>query len=519
MTSKNNQKQLSKKEIFDLINSIKKDEILKSKKYYSSQNSEIILNQKKILKELIFSNLTFTEDFELKNLENEKLILTFKNCTFQKSFIIEKSKLKRIHITENNTIKEEFKIWNKCIIDKIRINKGLKVKSFQIIKKNEINIFSIQGIEKQKIKINHLFISKNKFISKFEINACNIKDLNILENKYTCKVRISSNDKDSKKPQFNIFDKFLFSGNILHTYTRIAYIKSNDFTISNIRVLEKREMSIGNICINENGKLLIKALRNQGYIKIYKVNESELFKTNNCENIQIDNSSLGEFEMQNFDFKSFKTVTMYDNTFKQLNTINVRWMSYINMNGKYNSPDDEYKRHYDLKETYRQLKIQLENQKDMVQSQFFLSKEMVEYKKYIYEQRKFIFKHRNIFYRIWMFFRFKTVDRLILLYNENTNKFGSNWIRPIILLSLVNLIFYSAFAYYNFDLTGSMLDKLKIHMGYYADFLIPTNTLKRIFIDTSNINPVWSFWNITKTIIISALAYQAVYAFRKFTRR
>jgi hypothetical protein len=519
MNSKNTQKELSKNEIFNLINSIKKDEIIKSKTFYSSENSEIILNQKKIIKELIFSNLTFSEDFELKNFENEKLVLTFKNCTFQKSLIFEKSKLKRIHITENNTIKEEFKIWNKCVIDKIRINKGLKVKLFQIFKKNEINIFSIQGIDKQNIKINKFLINKNKFLTKFEINACNIKDLEISENKYTCKVRISSNDEDSKRPQFNIFDKFLFQGNILHTYTRIAYIKSNDFKISNLRVLEKREMSIGNISINENGNFHIKALRNQGYVKIYKVNESELFTTNKCNNIQIDNSSLGSFEMQNFDFKSFKTVTMYDNTFKQLNTINVRWMSYINMEGKYSSINDEYKRHYDLKETYRQLKIQLENQKDMVQSQFFLSKEMIEYKKYIHEQRKFLFKDRNIFYRMYMFFRFKTIDRLILLYNENTNKFGSNWIKPILLLIVVNLIFYSSFAYYNFNFTGSILDQLKLHMGYYADFLIPTNTLKRIFVDTSGINHIWNFWNVTKTIIISALAYQSIYAFRKFTRR
>ena len=184
---------------------------------------------------------------------------------------------------------------------------------------------------------------------------------------------------------------------------------------------------------------------------------------------------------------------------------------------------DKIKMHekYDLKESYRQLKVEMENQRDVPQAQFFLKKEMETYKEYLeYKNKK------------WK------IDWITLKFNEVTSDYGTNWFKPIIIIFIINFIFYISFVNLNnFEISkkiileiifnyiyiishidySTILNKVGTLIGDFSKTFIPTNSIKDIF--GFEANGIWTGLNFMKNLFMTSLIYQAIVAFRKFSRK
>ncbi len=289
-------------------------------------------------------------------------------------------------------------------------------------------------------------------------------------------------------------------------YIRIGYLSVKDFKLSNLRNPENSELNIGD-CHFE--KFQLSNFRNMGKFKLYNINilENE-YKTNiaNNEIFQIDNTSIGNSDFQSLYLTSFNKVVMFDNIFANVLYSNVKWTKDIEVDecGKSDTTIMANKR-----DSYRTLKNVALANRDQQEALSFYSKEMEEHKKIIDKNNK------------WY-----NIDRVMLFFNYHTNNFGLNWWRPLWLILVIALFFYVIF---------SLI--LIIDNNFYLDFDIPKSILNYFYI----INPIQNIEIVHKeycNILISKLCcsliyillfifrlieglllYQAVQAFRKYTRK
>lgn len=106
-------------------------------------------------------------------------------------------------------------------------------------------------------------------------------------------------------------------------------------------------------------------------------------------------------------------------------------------------------------------------------------------------------------------------DRFILWFNSFSSDFGTNWIKPICLILIINLLFIVILfneLEYSFIFTGAAFFDT---FGLFIEFLVPIQSVEKI-LDVKELNRGWEALNIIKNILLSILLYQSIVAFRRF---
>jgi hypothetical protein len=166
--------------------------------------------------------------------------------------------------------------------------------------------------------------------------------------------------------------------------------------------------------------------------------------------------------------------------------------------------------HRGKKELYRQLKFAMERQGDQVSRLEFKRNELNCYR---LELKQF-----GLFYKV--------SDQLILWLNQS-NDYGFNWLKPSLLLFVFTLIIYILMAIginpdinWSFDPDNfeSTIQNLNKGLYNYFTLLNPAHRITDLFldIDRSNFGSWFYFIDFLSRIIVSYLLFQTITAFRKY---
>jgi hypothetical protein len=217
--------------------------------------------------------------------------------------------------------------------------------------------------------------------------------------------------------------------------------------------------------------------------------------------IRIFESNLGKTSFYNFNFKSFKNISIESSLVSEIQTANIEWFIPKQFSAFTNTKN--------RKEVFRQLKFASEKQSNKIEALMFQAWEMNEYKNELKSKEKFV-----------------GVNRLILWLSQ-TNDFGQNWKKPIWILMLVTLVFYPfyvvgisenlSYCTFNFSCKSVYftLFELSNNLKIIPQLLDPTHSLNKICKQEINIKG-FTYWidYIYKTILVFLL-FQTISAFRK----
>lgn len=169
-----------------------------------------------------------------------------------------------------------------------------------------------------------------------------------------------------------------------------------------------------------------------------------------------------------------KALTLLDVTFpKEMIFNSVVWPKEINAN----------------RDTFRQLKVCMEEQKNALQANIFHSLEMNEYRKELFAEGFFNFANWN--------------DKLVFLFNWAISNFTLSWFRPLVLIFVVSAVFFM------WSCGGDAFSQCG--MNGYFHFMNPLNRT------TEHYYAVYSIWFIHKVVLI-VLSYHLIVAVKRKTK-
>jgi hypothetical protein len=261
---------------------------------------------------------------------------------------------------------------------------------------------------------------------------------------------------------------------------------------------------------NYNSRLIFNKLRVKNFNIHYFANYSNL-QLHNVSQLddesffEVKNSVLGTSNFFNLNFRKFRKLIIKDSQLIGASFTHVLWPKNIFISQKdYNNY--ETRDFTKQKIVYQQLKQIMKGQGDIPTSLFFERKEWTAF-------RKFILKRDG-----W----FKRFNDWFILWSNQSNDFGLNWLKPLVFLILTNLIFYA--------LIVQCLNPLKNHgffTHWYTDFfwqrfhmywhfLNPAHNLKHFAEDMLQ-NNCAMFLNVLMRVSSAYFIFQMVKAFRKYT--
>ena len=282
-------------------------------------------------------------------------------------------------------------------------------------------------------------------------------------------------------------------------YLRIGFVSVEDFVLSNLKLPQNTELSIGD-CHFKNFQLT--NFRNIGNFKLYKINILKIkheYFDNPCEEdetegnkkFQIDNTSIGKTDFQSINLSSFTEIKIFDNIFTEIDYTNIIWSDKVVGVGQYNDNISKLSKQQD---SYRTLKNVALRNNDQPQAVKFYAKEMEFYRELVKGNKSYSWS-----------------DRATLWFNKHTNNFGLSFWKPLCLLILLSIVFY-------FFVLFSFLDGC--NSNYWRnifEFLNPTH--KVLFINEYHWSGWSYFWDFLFRIIEGLLIYQTIQAFRKYSKK
>ena len=282
-------------------------------------------------------------------------------------------------------------------------------------------------------------------------------------------------------------------------YLRIGFVSVEDFVLSNLKLPQNTELSIGD-CHFKNFQLT--NFRNIGNFKLYKINILKIkhkYFDNPCEEdetkgnkkFQIDNTSIGKTNFQSINLSSFTEIKIFDNIFTEIDYTNIIWSDKVVGVGQCNNDTSKLSKQQD---SYRTLKNVALRNNDQPQAVKFYAKEMEFYRKLVKGNKSYSWS-----------------DRATLWFNKRTNNFGLSFWKPLRLLLLLSIVFY-------FFVLCSFLDGY--NSNYWRnifEFLNPTH--KVLFINEYHWSGWSYFWDFLFRIIEGLLIYQTIQAFRKYSKK
>lgn len=373
---------------------------------------------------------------------------------------------------------KEFLLLSNESLNKIRFTNGNIIENLQLednTTKNQLEITCDSST-----KIDNIVISGGDYGHGLVINGS-------LEFKSIERINYTSSQKNIGPFYFNnlYLDWFILEG-----------------TVSNSSIV------LNNILLSD---LTIRNLFNYGVISISGL----ICKPNENDKLEIQNSSLGNFEIMSCDFSLFTQVEIVKSSLVTLKTIQTTWFEPNNLNKLYPISIDSLRT---KREVYRQLKQAMSGQGDTIQSLEFKSLEMHEYKKelLLLPISNWNWKHIS--------------DRLIMFMNQSNN-FGLNWIKPVILAVLFTFFTYiilSSIIFFKnpilFDNQCGLLYNLGVYLIQYKHrfFLLldPIFKLKDVFECDKNcyFTSIEYFFAFIQRIVIAYFIFQTIAAFRKYLK-
>jgi hypothetical protein len=206
-------------------------------------------------------------------------------------------------------------------------------------------------------------------------------------------------------------------------------------------------------------------------------------------------SSLGKTSFSNCLLNSFSNVSIIDSLLTDISAINVDWPSFNLINhGK--GSNITYKQNREL---YRQLKLAMAAQGDMIQSSLFKRNEM------------------HAFFRETFKNKGNWNDKIILILSW-TNDFGLKWWRPLWLLGIATILF----SFFILVSLNYQIHNLPIVLFEYKKLAVvllnPAHSLQSVFGENTYISGFMYFWDIAYRVFYAYLVFQIVSAFRKYLK-
>lgn len=245
------------------------------------------------------------------------------------------------------------------------------------------------------------------------------------------------------------------------------------------------------------------------------------------------NSHLGKTLFTNVSFEKFDTVSINNSNFTEITASNVIWFELNQLDVPdglddtknlqtlwksikfliYNveSSDDKLQHYRRKRELFRQLKHSMQQQGNQIQSLVFKQYEMNFFTQEMRLSRKVYDK-----------------DRLIMEFSR-TNSHGQNWIKPLIwLLGLTVLFGFWLFVIFSPDLTSTISFKAADIKFTFSEFwynkkiitqiLNPTHSLSDIFGNKISFSGWLHGVDILYRVIYAFFVFQIIAAFRKFIK-
>ncbi len=521
----------------DSENLVFKNSIFQERVIIEGQNN-------RLERSLVFENCTFVKGIEIQILNVSLEGLTFNKCNIKENFHLSNIHLNTsltirdcnvecfttffdiqgedISIVGNNTFNDNVNI-NTCKLKRgITFNDGIFKKDFWLYltetKEYGLNIFNSHFEKSLKVFIHWEKKEPISGINKFYLNGCKFNDgfnvygiQNLAANKPIVqeielvvspdlKGNITFKDIDIgilNIGGFNAVANIKFEHVDINQIKMKGFINNSGFIFSGVRVSDTPWFTDGNR----------KLIRNSA--------------------IYIDETNFGKAQFFMTDFSSFGKVVFHNNIVIDISTSMVKWFTPLQLddgNEKINlnrlehaeGQNDqleirnikmilahEYNR---LKEIYRQFKIVAQRQGDMPLALHYKSLEMNCYRKMINYKPD------------------KDWNEVIILWSNQTNDFGQNWLKALSLFILFSFLSYIPIALIlNSSLvvdnccTYSSINLFK----NIENWIVIMNPIHRISDLNTAVNPIPKsivFWDFLSRIIVSYFIFQIVSAFRKFNK-
>lgn len=367
--------------------------------------------------------------------------------------------------------------------------------------------FESQFIIERSRFIDELRISKSHFKKFCEIffveQAEGVGDISILSSSFDEGIKINGRDNHEK---------------IEYAIKRLKIRFSNQLS----GVVEICNCSVLNFHItgtNSNASLIVKNVSMANLCLVDFSNQSNV-QFMHCQSIgnasdsrvSILNSYLGKAQFFNFDFDTFLSVNINNSFLSEIITSNVDWFDFRKLNKEGN-----FKRNFGFrkgtigekaalfyqygvgKEVYRQLKVATEKHGNRTDALIFQQLEM----KYYEGQLKYSKKKL-------------TLDRIIL-WTNNSNSHGQNWLKPIGLAVITTAVFYFLIVSSALPDGANLGCTLRSEGRLFFQMFNPVRSLDKT-ISTENVTPLTEFLDLIHRILISYFIFQTVSAFRKYTK-
>jgi hypothetical protein len=262
--------------------------------------------------------------------------------------------------------------------------------------------------------------------------------------------------------------------------------------------------------------------------KLYFADVNALASTGSI--FSINKTALGTSIFLNVDLSGFEKVIIKHSHLTDILFTDVKWFStkQLNPTDTFNETimpgiNLKFRKDADLKawslvktnkEVYRQLKYAATKQGDAVQSLIFQGEEMNEFNKEL------------DFYA----FRWKSIGNRTMMLINRSNDYGNNWVKPIVLLLSLNLLFFflitvaqSEQFYWHLSFRGEdcrkTWDLLSANNGAYWSILNPVRRLSDIYEHNKKpFDGTTIFWDYFSRIFVSYFLFQIVSAFRKYSK-
>lgn len=228
--------------------------------------------------------------------------------------------------------------------------------------------------------------------------------------------------------------------------------------------------------------------------------------------LTMTHSNLGKTHLFNVFLDTFNKISIYNSVLTELIAVNVKWFNDIRLNPEIDVSQHTFEQR---KEIYRQLKYALEKQGNRISSLRFKALEMKTFK-----QEEFI--------KVEWYKRIFSVDRFVLWVGQ-TNDFGLNWFKPVLLAIGFSLFFHfliivgtSDELSYSFNFSNQSLEttwKTYIeNLSSLPQLMNPTHLLSRIYPNNTNLTFNVHLLDYLLKLILAFFIFQTVSAFRKYVK-
>lgn len=427
------------------------------------------------------------ENIHISSLLDVDILYLNGNKRIEKCLSLNNSSIKEVKFRFNffidfvdvkSIISNFFLLQNNQCSNRIKFSESNSIKKLQIEDNSTTNelIFNCDSTT----KIENILISGGDYGHGFVINGST--DFKSIE-----RINYTSSQKNIGPFYFNNLklDWFILEGTVSNSSIVLNNIVLSDLTIRNL-------FNYG--VISTSGLTVI---------------------PNGSNKLEIQNSSLGNFEIRSCDISLFSQIEITKSSLISIKTIQITWFDSKNLNKSYPISIDSLRT---KREVYRQLKQAMSGQGDTIQSLEFKSLEMHEYKNELnlLPVTNWSWKHIS--------------DRLIMFMNQSNN-FGLNWVKPVILAILFTLFTYfilSSIVFFKnpilFDNQCGLFYNFGVYLFHYKHrfFLLldPIFKLKDVFECDKNcyFTSIEYFFAFIQRIGIAYFIFQTVAAFRKYLK-